>query len=112
MGAVARTGRDMIAFTDEALQIMRRALGGGLDVFRSSQNQVEGYVAGPAPPAPVPLWFRSSGPEMFGLTGRRSDGCVSPLSTSMPPENVPAAQQMIDEGARAAGRAESDVRGI
>jgi alkanesulfonate monooxygenase SsuD/methylene tetrahydromethanopterin reductase-like flavin-dependent oxidoreductase (luciferase family) len=112
MGAQARTGSDMIAFTDEAIQIMRKAFAGGNVVFSGLQNQVEGYHAGPLPAAPVPIWLGSSGPKMFALTGRQSDGWVSPLNTYMPPENVGAAQRVIDEAARGAARPEADVRRI
>lgn len=112
MGAQARGGRDMIAFTDEAIQIMQKALAGGTVEFQGSQNRVEGYHAGPLPAAPVPIWVGSSGPRMLALTGRRSDGWVSPLNTYLPPEKVGAAQREIDEAARGAARPEADVRRI
>src|SRR6266851_1473927 len=54
MGGVRRDKREMVAFTDEALQIMRQALAGGAVDFRGAQHTVD-YAAGPAPPAPVPL---------------------------------------------------------
>jgi alkanesulfonate monooxygenase SsuD/methylene tetrahydromethanopterin reductase-like flavin-dependent oxidoreductase (luciferase family) len=112
MGALARAGSDMIAFTDEAIQIMRSAFAGATVVFRGDQNQVGGYHAGPTPTAPVPIWLGSSGPKMLALTGRRSDGWVSPLNTYMPPEKVGAAQRVIDEAARSVGRSEAEVRRI
>jgi len=112
MGAPARAGSDMIAFTDEAIQIMRSAFAGGTVVFRGDQNQVGGYHAGPTPAAPVPIWLGSSGPKMLALTGRQSDGWVSPLNTYMPPEKVGAAQRVIDEAAQSAGRSEADVRRV
>ena len=99
MGGNWRTKPEMIAFTDEALQIMRSALAGGPVEFRGDQLTV-GYEAGPLPPAPVPLWLGSQGPRMLDLTGRRSDGWVTPLSTYTPPSAVPAMQQRIDEAAR------------
>ena len=58
MGGNWRTKPEMIAFTDEALQIMRSALAGGPVEFRGDQLMV-GYEAGPLPPAPVPLWLGS-----------------------------------------------------
>jgi len=49
---------------------------------------------------------------MLALTGRQSDGWVSPLNTYMPPEKVGAAQRVIDEAAQSAGRSEADVRRV
>ena len=111
MGGTWRSRREMIAFTDEAMQIMRRALAGGPVEFRGDQHTV-GYEAGPVPPAPVPLWLGSQGPRMLALTGRQSDGWVSPLSTYTPPFAVPAMQRRIDEAAHTAGRDPADVRRI
>ncbi len=109
MGAVARSKKDMVAFTDGAPQIIRRALAGG-DVEFSGQHNAVSYAAGPSPPAPVPIWLGSSGPRMLTLTGRSSDGWVSPLSIYMQPPGVPAAQQVIDGGARSAGQEPAAVR--
>ena len=111
MGGTWRSRPEMIAFTDEAMQIMRRALAGGPVEFRGDQHTV-GYEAGPVPPEPVPLWLGSQGPRMLALTGRQSDGWVSPLSTYTPPSAVPAMHKRIDEAARAAGRDPADVRRI
>ena len=111
MGGTWRSKPEMIAFTDEALQIMRRALAGGPVEFRGDQHTVD-YEAGPLPPEPVPLWLGSQGPRMLALTGRESDGWVSPLSTYTPPFAVPAMQRRIDEAARDAGRDPADVRRI
>jgi alkanesulfonate monooxygenase SsuD/methylene tetrahydromethanopterin reductase-like flavin-dependent oxidoreductase (luciferase family) len=102
----------MIAFTEEALGIMRTALAGEVVEFRSDQHRIEGYEPGPLPASSIPLWLGSSGPRMLAVTGRSSDGWVSPLSTYVPPATVPASQQLIDEAARAAGRDPLDVRRI
>jgi len=64
------------------------------------------------PPEPVPLWLGSNGPRMLAVTGRSSDGWVSPLSIYVGPTAVPARQQLIDDAARAAGRDPADVRRI
>ena len=112
MGGTRRSGPEMVAFTEEALQIMRRALAGDVVEFHSDQHDIGGYEAGPLPPAPIPLWLGSQGPRMLAVTGRSSDGWVSPLSTYMTPSAVPAAQQRIDEAARSAGRDPADVRRI
>jgi alkanesulfonate monooxygenase SsuD/methylene tetrahydromethanopterin reductase-like flavin-dependent oxidoreductase (luciferase family) len=49
---------------------------------------------------------------MLALTGRSSDGWVSPLNTYAPPASIPAKQRLIDEAARSAGRDPADVRRI
>jgi alkanesulfonate monooxygenase SsuD/methylene tetrahydromethanopterin reductase-like flavin-dependent oxidoreductase (luciferase family) len=112
MGGTRRGGPEMITFTDEALQIMRRALAGGGVEFRGDQHVVQGYEAGPLPPVAVPIWLGSAKPRMLALTGRSSDGWVTPLSTHMPPPAVPAAQELIDDAARSAGRDAAAVRRI
>ena len=111
MGGIRRNGREMVAFSDEALQIMRRALAGGVD-FRGGQHTIGGYSAGPVPPAPVPLWLGSQEPRMLALTGRSSDGWISPLSTYLRPPAVPPRQQLIDEAALSAGRDPAALRRI
>ena len=112
MGGTARSGPAMIAFTEEALQIMRSALGGGVVEFRSDEHAIEGYEAGPVPASPLPIWLGSNGPRMLAVTGRSSDGWVSPLSTYVRPAAVPTRQQLIDDAARSAGRDPADVRRI
>ena len=112
MGGQRRNGAEMVAFTEEALRFMRTALAGGLVEFHGGQHAIEGYEAGPLPVAPIPLWLGSSGPRMLAVTGRSSDGWVSPLSTYVGPDAVPASQQLIDDAARSAGRNPADVRRI
>jgi alkanesulfonate monooxygenase SsuD/methylene tetrahydromethanopterin reductase-like flavin-dependent oxidoreductase (luciferase family) len=112
MGGTRRSGPEMIAFTEEALKIMRHALAGGVVESRGGQHTIEGYEAGPVPASAVPLWLGSNGPRMLAVTGRSSDGWVSPLSTYVGPAAVPSRQQLIDDAARSAGRDPADVRRI
>jgi hypothetical protein len=49
---------------------------------------------------------------MLAVTGRSSDGWVSPLSTYVRPAAVPSRQQLIDDAARSAGRDPAEVRRI
>jgi alkanesulfonate monooxygenase SsuD/methylene tetrahydromethanopterin reductase-like flavin-dependent oxidoreductase (luciferase family) len=112
MGGMRRSNSEMIEFTEEALGFMRTALAGGTVEFRGGQHTIEGYEAGPMPPLPVPLWLGSNGPRMLAVTGRASDGWVSPLSTYVAPAAVPSRQKLIDEAALAAGRDPADVRRI
>jgi alkanesulfonate monooxygenase SsuD/methylene tetrahydromethanopterin reductase-like flavin-dependent oxidoreductase (luciferase family) len=112
MGVTPRGGREMVTFTEEALQIMRQALAGGDVDVRGQQLAVTGYAAGPVPPTPVPLWLGASKARMLALAGRSSDGWVSPLSVYEKPSMVPSHQKLIDEAARSAGRDPSAVRRI
>ena len=112
MGGRRRSIGDMIEFTEEALGVMRRALAGDVVELRSAQHTIEGYEAGPVPPGPVPLWLGSSGPRMLAVTGRSSDGWVSPLNTYAPQASIPRSQGLIDEAARSAGRDPAEVRRI
>jgi alkanesulfonate monooxygenase SsuD/methylene tetrahydromethanopterin reductase-like flavin-dependent oxidoreductase (luciferase family) len=112
MGGIRRNGSEMIAFTEEALLFMRTALAGGVVEFRGGQHTIEGYEAGPVSASPVPLWLGSNGPRMLAVTGRSSDGWISPLSTYVDPTAVPSRQQLIDDAARSAGRDPADVRRI
>jgi alkanesulfonate monooxygenase SsuD/methylene tetrahydromethanopterin reductase-like flavin-dependent oxidoreductase (luciferase family) len=112
MGGTRRSTPEMVEFTEEALRLMRTALAGGVVEFRSAQHTIEGYEAGPLPVSPVPLWLGSNGPRMLAVTGRSSDGWVSPLSTYVGPSAVPSRQQLIDDAARSAGRDPAEVRRI
>jgi alkanesulfonate monooxygenase SsuD/methylene tetrahydromethanopterin reductase-like flavin-dependent oxidoreductase (luciferase family) len=111
MGGVRRSKPEMVEFTEEALEIMRKALAGGEVVFRGRHLNVA-YAAGPVPAATVPLWLGSIGPRMLALTGRASDGWVTPLNIYLPPEEVASRQALIDEGARSTGRDPAEVRRI
>jgi alkanesulfonate monooxygenase SsuD/methylene tetrahydromethanopterin reductase-like flavin-dependent oxidoreductase (luciferase family) len=112
MGGIRRNGREMTAFTEEALEIMRAALAGGIVESSGGQHAIEGYQAGPVAASPIPLWLGSNGPRMLAVTGRASDGWVSPLSTYVGPAAVPSRQQLIDDAARSAGRDPAVVRRI
>jgi alkanesulfonate monooxygenase SsuD/methylene tetrahydromethanopterin reductase-like flavin-dependent oxidoreductase (luciferase family) len=112
MGGRRRTGSEMVVFTEEALRFMRTALAGGVVELHSHQHAIEGYEAGPLPAEPIPLWLGSHGPRMLAVTGRSSDGWVSPLSTYAPPAAIPAKHRLIDDAARAAGRDPAAIRRI
>lgn len=112
MGGVARRGRDMVEFTDEAVVLMKRALRGGVIRADSAQHRIGGYQAGPVPAQPVEVWVGSQMPRMLGVTGRVSDGWVCPLNIYIAPHEVPERQQRIDDAARSAGRDPREVRRI
>lgn len=112
MGGVPRSGAAMVDFTEGALSLLHGALAGGPVRLRSAHHCVEGYRAGPVPPAPVGVWLGAQKPKMLALTGRAADGWISPLNIYVPPERVPGAQRVIDEAAEAAGRAPASIRRV
>ncbi|MFD1714855.1 LLM class flavin-dependent oxidoreductase [Amnibacterium flavum] len=112
MGGTPRRGIEMVAYTEEAIQILKWALRGEVVQISSPRHRVAGYQAGPIPLRPVEVWVGSQMPRMLAVTGRSGDGWVSPLNIYIPPEEVPARQQMIDGAARAAGREPREIRRI
>ncbi|TYB96022.1 LLM class flavin-dependent oxidoreductase [Micromonospora sp. WP24] len=112
MGGPRRSGAETITYTAEGLQIMRRALAGETVRHLGEQHTVEGYRAGPVPPQPVPLWLGGQRPRMLTVAGRYADGWISPLNIYVPPAEVPARQQIIDDAARAAGRDPARIRRV
>lgn len=112
MGGARRGGARTIAYTEEALTIMRQALAAEPVRHLGAEHTVEGYPAGPVPPTPIPLWLGGQRPRMLAVAGRRADGWISPLNIYVPPAEVPARQKIIDEAARAAGRDPARIRRI
>ncbi|GGJ34668.1 LLM class flavin-dependent oxidoreductase [Streptomyces brasiliensis] len=112
MGGTPRRGDQMVAFTEESLELMRRALAGTTVRLQSPHHSVTGYQAGPLPPRPVELWLGAQKRKMLAVTGRSADGWVSPLNIYVPPDEVPSRQEIIDEAATAAGRAPESIRRI
>lgn len=112
MGGGRRTRGEMVAYAEESLHVMRAALAGGGVRLVSDHHAIEGYSAGPVPPAPIPLWLGAQKSKMLAVTGRSADGWISPLNIYVPPDEVPAKQKIIDEAAREAGRDPARIRRI
>ncbi|MET0590113.1 MAG: LLM class flavin-dependent oxidoreductase [Naasia sp.] len=112
MGGTPRRGSDMVAFTEEAIEILRRALRGGVVASDTEQHQIAGYQAGPRPPRPIEVWVGSQRPRMLGVTGRVGDGWVCPLNIYVRPDEVAERQELIDEAARSVGRDPRDIRRV
>lgn len=112
MGGLPRQGEQMVAFTEESLQIMHKALAGGVVRLQSPRHSVTGYRAGPLPLRPVELWLGAQKRKMLTVTGRAADGWISPLNIYVPPQEVPSRQQIIDAAATAAGRRPESIRRI
>ncbi len=113
MGGPRRTPAEALEATEEAIQLIRLAWGTGQGVtFEGRHYHLRGYHPGPTPAHPISIWLGALKPRMLGLTGRLADGWVSPLNIYLPPEQVPAAQALIDEAARGVGRAPAEIRRI
>ncbi|GGW96391.1 hypothetical protein GCM10010297_17840 [Streptomyces malachitofuscus] len=112
MGGLPRRGAQMVAFTEESLDLMHQALTGGAVRMQTAHHSVMGYRAGPLPTTPVQLWLGAQKSKMLAVAGRAADGWISPLNIYVPPEEVPARQLIIDEAATAAGRDPRSVRRI
>ncbi|MFC9544277.1 MULTISPECIES: LLM class flavin-dependent oxidoreductase [unclassified Streptomyces] len=112
MGGPARRGRDMVAYAEDALGVLRTALPGGPVQVDSPYHAIGGYQAGPVPPKPVGVWLGAQKAKMLALAGRVADGWISPLNIYVPPEEVPSRQRIIDEAALAAGREPRSLRRV
>ncbi|MEV7321913.1 LLM class flavin-dependent oxidoreductase [Streptomyces sp. NPDC093970] len=112
MGGPARRGPDMVAYAEESVELLRRALNGEVVEHHSPYHSVGGYQAGPMPPRPVELWLGAQKRRMLTVTGRHADGWISPLNIYVAPREVPARQQIIDEAAVAAGRDPRTLRRV
>lgn len=110
IGGRRRSGGETVAFTEESLHVLRAALAGDAVRLISDHHRIEGYQAGPVPPAPVPLWLGAMWRRMLGVTGRAADGWISPLDIYVAPDEVPAKQKIIDEAALEAGRDPRRIR--
>ncbi|WP_281399339.1 LLM class flavin-dependent oxidoreductase [Streptomyces himalayensis] len=110
MGGLPRHGDQMVAFTEESLGIMRRALTGDTVRLQSPHHSVTGYRAGPVPPKPIELWLGAQKRKTLTVPGRSADGCFSPLNIYVPPQEVPFRQEIIDAAAAAAGRTPESIR--
>lgn len=113
MGGKRLSPAEAVEATEEAIQVFRLAWGTQRGVsFEGRHYQLHGYQPGPTPIHPIGIWVGALKPRMLDLIGRRADGWVAPLNIYLPPEQAPAAQATIDEGARTAGRDPSEIRRI
>ncbi|MBZ0316502.1 MAG: LLM class flavin-dependent oxidoreductase [Anaerolineae bacterium] len=110
-GGPNRTPGEAYAAFEDALHILRGMWGnvGRSFSYKGSFYQVQGAQPGPTPKHPIRIWVGASGPKMLRLAGRMADG-VLVSSTYEPPTRLLEINQLIDEGAQAAGRATTDIR--
>ncbi|QIQ02168.1 LLM class flavin-dependent oxidoreductase [Streptomyces liangshanensis] len=95
---------------EEAVRIIR-ALWASDDAvsFDGTHYRLAGVKPGPRPVHDLGIWLGAYQPRMLRLVGGIADGWV-PSSPFLPPEHLPAANQVIDDAALAAGRSPRAVR--
>jgi len=91
-------------------QLASIQLGVPADVIET-WNLHAGAKPGPAPAHDMNIWLGAYQPRMLGLVGRVADGWI-PSSPYLPPEQLAAANRIIDAAAIDAGRSPDAVRRI
>lgn len=95
----------------ETLEVMRRLLNMETVTFEGEFHNVKGIkldvVHGNTNPRNVPLMVGATGPKMMELTGEIADGAV--LNYCVAPEYNAQALELLDKGARKAGRTLDDI---
>lgn len=110
MGGPAHTPGEALGALREAIAILRDYWGAASSIRRSGEHyQVSGARPGPHPVHDIQLWLGVVGPRALRLTGELGDGWL-PSMSYVPPAKAIAANAIIDEAARAAGRDPSAIR--
>ena len=95
----------------ETVEVLRRLLNMENVTYHGEFHHVDGIeldvVHGRREPRNVPIMIGATGPKMMQLTGEIADGAV--LNYCVPPEYNDQALEMLDIGARNAGRSLDDI---
>jgi alkanesulfonate monooxygenase SsuD/methylene tetrahydromethanopterin reductase-like flavin-dependent oxidoreductase (luciferase family) len=109
-GGPARNAGESIEALGEAVRLIRTLWASTTEVtLEGSHYQVNGVKPGPAPVHPIGIWLGAYQPRMLRVVGSIGDGWI-PSSPYFPPEAFPAANQVIDDAALAAGRSPRSIR--
>lgn len=115
MGGERLTPGQAVDALEETIDIMRRmwdpTAAAGATV-KGRYHRVRGARRGPLPAHPIELWIGAYKPRMLRLTGRHGDGWLPSWSYlgDDPIGTIRAANGAIDDAAREAGRAPSEIR--
>jgi alkanesulfonate monooxygenase SsuD/methylene tetrahydromethanopterin reductase-like flavin-dependent oxidoreductase (luciferase family) len=113
MGAPALTPGESLEALEEAVAILRASWSGERSLrFEGRHYRLDGMKPGPLPAHPIPIWLGTAKPRALALTGRVADGWVAPMMVYVPPAEVRAASELIDDAAREAGRDPRAIRRI
>jgi alkanesulfonate monooxygenase SsuD/methylene tetrahydromethanopterin reductase-like flavin-dependent oxidoreductase (luciferase family) len=100
MGGPVRTPGESLQANIEGIRIVWAALEpAGRSRIEGRFNWTAGHEPGPRSVHHVSIWVGARRPRLFRAIGQLADGWVSPLSTYLPPEDLPAARAAIDHGA-------------
>jgi 5,10-methylenetetrahydromethanopterin reductase len=95
----------------ETVEVLRRLLNMERVTFHGEFHHVDGIeldvVHGRREPRHVPIMIGATGEKMMALTGEIADGVV--LNYCVPPEYNDRAMEMLEVGARKAGRSLDDI---
>ncbi len=95
----------------ETVEVLRRLLNMERVSFQGEFHQVEGIeldvVHGRREPRNVPIMIGATGDKMMEMTGEIADGVV--LNYCVPPEYNDRALELLDQGARKAGKTLDDI---
>lgn len=112
-GGSQRTPSQAVSALEEAIQVLRTLWQNGTPDqtvnFSGQHYQLQNAHPAPMPIHPIGIWLGALRPKMLHLTGRLADGLII-SSSYVPPENVLAIQDFVDEAAQEAGRAPTAIR--
>jgi alkanesulfonate monooxygenase SsuD/methylene tetrahydromethanopterin reductase-like flavin-dependent oxidoreductase (luciferase family) len=111
-GGPQRTPGEAVSALEEAIHVLRalwQPSPNSTVNFSGQYYQLNNAYPGPTPTHPINIWLGALRPKMLRITGRLADGLLI-SSTYIPPENVPAIQQTINEAAQETGRAPAAIR--
>jgi 5,10-methylenetetrahydromethanopterin reductase len=95
----------------ETVEVLRRLLNMERVTFHGEFHHVDGIeldvVHGRREPRNVPIMIGATGDKMMEMTGEIADGCV--LNYCVPPEYNDKALELLEKGARSAGRTLDDI---
>jgi 5,10-methylenetetrahydromethanopterin reductase len=95
----------------ETVEVLRRLLNMERVTFHGEFHQVDGIeldvVHGRREPRNVPIMIGATGDKMMEMTGEIADGVV--LNYCVPPEYNDRALELLDQGARKAGKSLKDI---
>ena len=104
MGAEQRSPHETVQAVEKAIALMRAMWSGRRGVSIQGRHYVLRQLkTGPVPAHSISIWLGSMGPRMLRMAGRLADGWSASIPSYLPYEHVGEAQDLVDEGARAAG---------
>ncbi|GAB2964025.1 hypothetical protein GCM10027280_61150 [Micromonospora polyrhachis] len=109
-GGPRRSPSEAVTALTEAIEVIRALWTPGHGIRLDGEHYtLQGAKPGPFPAHDIGIWLGAIKPRMLRLTGRVADGWL-PSSPYVPPEQLTAANQLIDQAATEAGRSPSAVR--